>query len=55
MAQRGLKTLHIRMKEHCANAMAVATFLEKHAKVEKVIYPGTPLPPATLTLLCTFM
>lgn len=40
MAQRGLKTLHIRMKEHASNALAVAAFLEAHPKVEKVFYPG---------------
>lgn len=37
---RGLKTLAVRMKAHQENAMKIATFLEKHPKVEKVIYPG---------------
>ncbi|SJZ76665.1 methionine-gamma-lyase [Cetobacterium ceti] len=37
---RGLKTLEIRMRQHCANAMKVAEFLEKHDKIEKVYYPG---------------
>lgn len=37
---RGLKTLHIRMKEHCANARALAEWLEAHPEVDKVIYPG---------------
>lgn len=37
---RGIKTLAIRMKAHEANAMKVASFLEKHAKVERVVYPG---------------
>ncbi len=37
---RGLKTLHIRMKEHEKNAIAVAKYLETHPKIEKVIYPG---------------
>lgn len=37
---RSLKTLPLRMKAHQENAMAVAHFLEGHAKVEKVIYPG---------------
>jgi cystathionine gamma-lyase len=37
---RGIKTLALRMERHCANALAVAQFLEKHAKVERVIYPG---------------
>lgn len=37
---RGIKTLAIRMKAHEQNAMKVAAFLEKHPKVEKVVYPG---------------
>jgi len=37
---RGLKTLPIRMERHDVNARAVAAFLEGHAFVEKVIYPG---------------
>jgi cystathionine gamma-lyase len=37
---RGLKTLAIRMEAHQKNAMIVANYLEKHPKVEKVIYPG---------------
>ncbi len=37
---RGLKTLHVRMDRHCANAMKIATWLELHAQVEQVIYPG---------------
>jgi len=37
---RSTKTLHLRMERHSANAMAVAQYLEKHDKVEKVIYPG---------------
>jgi cystathionine beta-lyase/cystathionine gamma-synthase len=41
MALRGVKTLHVRMREHEKNAMAVATFLEAHSKVAHVIYPGT--------------
>ena len=40
LALRGAKTLHLRMKAHCANAMALAQFLEGHAAIEKVIYPG---------------
>ena len=42
---RGLKTLPLRMEKHAANAMEVATFLEKHKKVEKVLYPGLPSHP----------
>lgn len=37
---RGLKTMEIRMQRHCENAKAVAEFLAKHPKVEKVYYPG---------------
>jgi len=37
---RGIKTLALRMERHCANAMAVAPFLEGHEKVNKVFYPG---------------
>ena len=37
---RGLKTLHLRMKAQCENAMEVAEWLEKSPLVEKVIYPG---------------
>jgi methionine-gamma-lyase len=36
----GLETLALRMDRHCHNAMAVATFLEKHPKVTAVNYPG---------------
>jgi cystathionine gamma-lyase len=37
---RALKTLALRMERHCANALAVAEFLERHPKVERVYYPG---------------
>jgi cystathionine gamma-lyase len=37
---RGLKTLPVRMERHAANALAVARFLEGHAQVERVLYPG---------------
>ena len=37
---RGVKTLALRMKRHEENAMAVAEFLEKHPKVDRVLYPG---------------
>lgn len=42
---RGLKTLSVRMEKHCANAMAVARFLESHPKVERIYYPGLPSHP----------
>lgn len=37
---RGIKTLALRMERHCDNALAVAQFLERHAAVERVYYPG---------------
>ncbi len=40
LALRGVKTLALRMQRHCENAMAVAQWLSKHAKVDRVIYPG---------------
>ena len=40
LALRGIKTLALRMERHCANAMAVAQFLERHPRVERVHYPG---------------
>ena len=40
LALRGLKTLHLRMKAHCENALGLAQWLETHPAIEKVIYPG---------------
>lgn len=40
LVMRGLKTLHVRMERHAQNAVEIARFLEKHPKVERVIYPG---------------
>lgn len=37
---RGIETLNLRIKQHCANAQAVAEFLETHPAVDKVYYPG---------------
>lgn len=37
---RGIETLHLRIKQHCLNAQAVAEFLETHPAVDKVYYPG---------------
>jgi cystathionine beta-lyase/cystathionine gamma-synthase len=42
---RGLKTLAVRMRQHCENAMAIALWLERRANVEKVFYPGLPTHP----------
>jgi cystathionine beta-lyase/cystathionine gamma-synthase len=40
LAARGLKTLKLRMRQHCTNAQAVAEFLERHPNVRQVWYPG---------------
>jgi cystathionine gamma-lyase len=45
LALRGLKTLHLRMKAHCENALALAQWLNTHPAVEKIIYPGLPSHP----------
>jgi cystathionine beta-lyase/cystathionine gamma-synthase len=37
---RGAKTLHVRMRQHNAAGMAVARYLESHAAVDRVFYPG---------------
>ena len=39
---RGIKTLHVRMRQHNENGMAVASFLEGHPGVDRVLYPGLP-------------
>lgn len=39
LALRGLKTLHLRMERHCANALTIARWLEEQPFIEKVIYP----------------
>lgn len=38
----GIKTLELRMERHCANAKAVAEYLEKHKSISKVLYAGSP-------------
>jgi cystathionine beta-lyase/cystathionine gamma-synthase len=45
LIMRGMATLPIRMRSHEENALAVASFLESHNKVEKIIYPGLPSHP----------
>ncbi|MCS7229351.1 MAG: PLP-dependent aspartate aminotransferase family protein [Candidatus Kryptonium sp.] len=42
---RSIKTLAVRMKQHCHNAKRVAIFLASHPKVERVFYPGLPSHP----------
>src|SRR5437868_1320703 len=39
---RGLKTLAVRMRQHCDNARRIASHLDGHAGVERVLYPGLP-------------
>ena len=39
---RGIKTLAVRMRQHCENARRVAEFLDGHPGVERVLYPGLP-------------
>ncbi len=43
---RGIKTLALRMRQHCRNAMDVALWLERRGNVERVFYPGLPSHPA---------
>jgi cystathionine gamma-synthase len=42
---RGIKTLAVRMRQHCDNARRVAGFLDEHPAVERVLYPGLPSHP----------
>ncbi len=39
---RGIKTLHVRMRQHCDNGFVIAHFLRKHPKVDKVYWCGFP-------------
>jgi cystathionine gamma-synthase len=42
---RGLKTFELRMQRHNENGLAVAEFLDKHPRIERVYYPGLPSHP----------
>src|SRR5947208_14906005 len=42
---RGIKTLAVRMRQHCHNAHALSGFLERHPRVEQTLYPGLPRHP----------
>jgi cystathionine gamma-synthase len=42
---RGVKTLAVRMRQHCENARAVAFTLARHPRVQQVLYPGLPTHP----------
>jgi len=37
---RGIKTLHLRMRQHCLNGAKIAQFLANHSKIDKVYWPG---------------
>jgi len=45
LAQRGTKTLALRMRQHDANGRRIAEWLTKHPKVQRVYYPGLPTHP----------
>jgi cystathionine beta-lyase/cystathionine gamma-synthase len=42
---RGIKTLALRMRQHCENARRIAAFLDEHPAIERVLYPGLPSHP----------
>ena len=42
LISRGIRTLGLRMRQHCANAMRVAKALQAQPKIGRVIYPGLP-------------
>ena len=46
LASRGVKTLGVRMRQHCANAQVVAQWLEGHPAVRRVYYPGLSTHPS---------
>ncbi len=45
LALRGVKTLDVRMERHCRSAMQIAEWLDGHARVARVLYPGLPSHP----------
>jgi O-succinylhomoserine sulfhydrylase len=45
LLSKSLETLAVRMERHCANALALATFLENHPDVSRVKYPFLPSHP----------
>ena len=45
IALRGAKTVKLRVTKSADNALEVAKWLEKHPKIEKVLYPGLPSHP----------
>ena len=51
IALRGVKTLDLRVTKASENALAIAKMLEKHPKIERVVYPGLPSHPHYKTAL----
>jgi cystathionine gamma-lyase len=45
LALRGVKTLDVRMQRHCESAVRIAEWLERHERVDSVLYPGLPSHP----------
>ncbi len=45
LALRGIRTLSLRMRQHCQNALHLAQWLQGHRRVDRVIYPGLPSHP----------
>lgn len=45
LLSKSMETLAVRMDRHCDNALALATFLEQHPKINKVLYPHLPSHP----------
>lgn len=45
LLMRSVKTLAVRMRQQCENALAIANFLAQHGGIEKVYYPGLPTHP----------
>lgn len=45
LALRGVRTMKLRMQQHCTSAMKIAEFLATHPKIESVNYPGLPSHP----------
>lgn len=45
LALRGVKTLDVRMQRHCESSMRIAEWLERHDRVDNVLYPGLPSHP----------
>lgn len=45
LINNGLKTLALRMEQHCRNAQTIAEYLQQHPRIEQVNYPGLPSHP----------